>query len=88
MAMSTDRPTAVGQLDVNEVKDGLIVYDPVSDRVHHLNATAAIVFTLCDGRTDAPAMADVMAATFDLDTPPLVEVQKCLRSLAAEGLLE
>ena len=47
--MPSDSPLAVDGLDVNQVKDGLIVYDPARDRVHYLNNTAAAIFTLCDG---------------------------------------
>jgi len=46
----TNQPSVIDGLDVNEVKDGLIVYDPSRDRVHYLNATAGVVFTLCDRR--------------------------------------
>jgi hypothetical protein len=85
--MSSDRPTALDRLEVNEVKDGLIVYDPVVDRVHHLNATAAIVFALCDGEHDVATMADVVAAAYGLAAPPLDDVRACLRELTKQGLL-
>jgi Coenzyme PQQ synthesis protein D (PqqD) len=86
--MPTDRPSVLERLEVSEVKEGLIVYDPVGDRVHHLNATASIVFAMCDGEHDSSAIAGVMAAAFDLDHPPLDEVQNCLRDFADKGLLE
>ena len=85
--MPTDRPISLDELEVSEVKDGLIVFDAVSDRVHYLNATAAIVFALCDGEHDARAMAEVVAAAFKLDHSPFVEVQSCLRTFADQGLL-
>ena len=86
--MPNDQPAAVQGLDVNEVKDGLIVYDHVTDRVHYLNATAAIVFTMCDGRNDAPAIASFIADAFDLDDAPVAEIDKCISSLVNEGLLQ
>src|SRR5437762_3878064 len=48
-----ERLSVIDGLDVNEVKDGLIVYEPDRDRVHYLNGTAAVVFLFCDGTNDA-----------------------------------
>jgi hypothetical protein len=86
--MPTDRPCALDKLEVSEVKEGLIVYDAVTDRVHHLNATASIVFAMCDGEHDAPAIATFVEAAFNLPSPPLDEVEVCLRSFADKGLLQ
>jgi len=80
-------PSAIDGLDVNEVKDGLIVYDQARDRVHYLNATAGIVFTLCDGQHTESQIANVVAVAFQLDAPPLTEVDSCLASFVNEGLL-
>ncbi len=77
----------IAHLEVNEVRDGLIVYDATRDRVHYLNATASVVFTLCDGDHSADAMADELAALFGVD-PPHAEVADCLANFASEGLLQ
>ncbi len=81
------RPVTVADLEINEVRDGLIVYDTTRDRVHYLNATASVVFTLCDGEHSAAAMADELATLFGVD-PPHREVADCLTNFAAEGLLQ
>ncbi|MGH9028848.1 MAG: hypothetical protein ACRDV4_04455, partial [Acidimicrobiales bacterium] len=52
------RPRARGDLDVNEVPDGLVIYDEKTDRVHYLNLTAALVFCLCTGENDEPTIAE------------------------------
>lgn len=78
---------AVEGLDVNEVKDGLVVYDPASDRVHYLNATAAVVFTLCDGTRDADGIAEAVGVVFGPEGPGADEVRACLAKLGDEGLL-
>jgi hypothetical protein len=84
----TDRPLAVDGLDVNEVNDGLVVYDPGRDRVHYLNATAAVIFVLCDGVRDAAAIAAKAAAIFGAGGGPSpAEVETCLRQLRDEGIL-
>lgn len=80
-------PAIIEGLDVNEVRDGLIAYDPSRDRVHYLNATAAIVFVLCDGATTVEQMATQMQEAFGLDHPAVDEVRAGLESLGREGLL-
>lgn len=86
--MPSSRPSVIDGLDVNEVKDGLIVYEETSDRVHYLNATASIVFTLCDGQHSVDDIAKVLAAAFELDTPPTESVEECLAGFEKEGLLQ
>jgi coenzyme PQQ synthesis protein D (PqqD) len=85
--VTADRPSVVDGLDVNEVKDGLIVYDTDGDRVHYLNATAAVVFALCDGTNDDASIADLVAKAFELGEPPRTEVDECLAQLRDEGLV-
>lgn len=85
--MPPDRPSVIDGLDVNEVADGLIVYDESTDRVHYLNATAAIVFTLCDGERDVDGIARMVAAAYGAGEPAVADVEDCLAQLAKEGLL-
>jgi len=85
--MASTRPNVVGGLETNEVTDGMTVYHPATDRIHYLNATAAIVFTLCDGRHTAPEIADFIGSAFGLDELPLGEVERCLGSFDDEGLI-
>jgi hypothetical protein len=74
-------------LDVHETEDGLIIFNPATDRVHHLNHTAGTVFVLCDGSRDGGAIAREMAAMFALDAPPVQEVERALAELVGEGVL-
>ncbi|MFE1319999.1 PqqD family protein [Kitasatospora phosalacinea] len=49
-------------LDAHDVADGIVVYSAADDTVHHLNALAAAVFELSDGRPRelvAAELADV-----------------------------
>lgn len=85
--MTDHRPTARTDLEVYEADDGLLVYDLVRDRAHHLNPTAAIVFSLCTGTTDRTTMAAHLEEAFGLQSPPLEEVDDCLSNLVAEGLI-
>jgi hypothetical protein len=85
--MLSDRPQVEPGLEVNEVRDGLTVFDSVADRIHYLNQTAAIVFTLCDGRRSVSDMAAFLAEAFKLEEPPLNEVQECVGQLVCLGLI-
>jgi Coenzyme PQQ synthesis protein D (PqqD) len=80
-------PRAVAGLDVNEADDGLVVYAEATETVHHLNATAAVIFSLCDGTRDADAIAAEVAVLFALGAPPIEETRACLDDLAANALV-
>ncbi|HVA09926.1 MAG TPA: PqqD family peptide modification chaperone [Acidimicrobiales bacterium] len=85
--MSDPNPLARPDLDVNEVADGLVVYDATTDRVHYLNQTASAVFALCTGESDEAAIAEEMGDLFGLPEVPTESTLECLRSFRAEGLL-
>ncbi len=74
-------------LDVNEADDGVVVYVAETETVHHLNATAAVIFGLCDGTRDAIAIAGEVAALFGLEEPPVGETHACLAELAQGQLI-
>ena len=85
--MTPRMPRKSEGLDVNEVDDGLIVYDESTDRVHHLNPTAAVILELCDGTRTASDIAGAVAETFGLDEAPDAETTLCLEELVAQGLV-
>jgi hypothetical protein len=74
-------------LEINEVTDGFLVYQRDRDRVHFLNATAALVLESCDGTLAAEDLPPLVAAAFDLDAPPVDDVAACVATLLREGLL-
>jgi hypothetical protein len=83
----SDQPLALAGLDTNEVNDGLVIYDEPHDRVHYLNHTAAMIFTLADGTRSAEDLAHALAVAFGLAEPPLAETVACIEQLRSEGLL-
>lgn len=85
--MTYERPRIAQGLELNEVEDGLIVYQESTERVHHLNSTAAIVFQLCDGSRDATEIALDVAELFGLDRPPVGVVESCIARFAQEQLV-
>jgi len=85
--MTLERPAIDDDLDVNETEDGLIIYAPSTDRVHHLNATASVVLQLCDGSRSPGEIADGVREVFQLEESPLAETEECLARLGREGLV-
>jgi hypothetical protein len=75
-------------LDRNEIEDGYFISDAARGKVHFLNPTAAAVFELCDGAHDADAIARALAVAFALAAPPKTDVESCLATLSAQGLIE
>ena len=85
--MTFDRPRIATDLEINEVEDGLIVYQESLERVHHLNPTASVVFQLCDGSHDAATIAAIVKKVYGLEAEPHSEVESCLSRFIQEGLV-
>jgi hypothetical protein len=71
------------------VGDGLAVFDSVQEQSFVLNATSALVFQHCDGRTSPQQMTEIVRQRFNV---PAVEAQKlvelALDELQAAHLLQ
>ena len=88
MILSADSlPTRVPDLEVREVPEGYVVYDPAADRLHFLNGSAAFVLQCCDGATRVDEVPELLAAAFRLDADPVAEVEACLARLLSERLV-
>jgi len=84
----SDRPRAVDGLEVTEVKDGLVVYDPERDRVHYMNASAAVIFTFCDGARDRQSIVEAATRVFGGDVMSSRDVEACIAQLRDERILQ
>jgi len=82
-----DRLKHTEGLEVHEAQDGLVVFNPETDRVHHLNGTAAVVFELCDGSRETADLPALVAELFSLDDPPADAVSEGLGQLIEQGVL-
>jgi hypothetical protein len=82
-----DNPRKADDLEVSEVVDGYVVYQPARDRVHYLNRTALIVLELCTGAHDPGQITAAVQEAFDLPEPPTAEVDACLAQLRSESLV-
>ena len=73
-------------MEINDVADGLVVFDPVAKQVHYLNNTASIVYELCDGQTDTAGIAERASQLIpDQDWDDQIPV--CLKDLQLRGLI-
>jgi hypothetical protein len=86
--MSATCPDPRPGLEVHTVDDGLVVFDAATDRVHYLNATATVVFSLCDGARTADQIADLVRAAWQMERAPRDEVTACIDQLRTEGVLQ
>lgn len=71
----------VGGFEVTEVPDGFVIYDDQKGKVHYLNPTAAVVYTVCDGEKTVDELALVVKDLYELDDPLaldgfLIELEK------------
>lgn len=78
-----------GGLLTHKSGDDLVVYDPDSDIVHTLNATAQLIYECCNGRYDVQAIARELTEQFDVDEASAREdVVRILGELAALNLIQ
>ena len=81
------RPRRAEGIEMREVSDGFVAYDPKRDRLHFLNQTATMLLEVCDGNIRAGELPQLLATAFGLEEPPRDEVAQCLERLLAEGLV-
>lgn len=75
-------------LIVEEVEDGLVLFDEARGVAHALSPTAAAIFELLDGRRDPAAIAAFLAETTGADGELVrADVERTLDELAAKDLL-
>ncbi|MGH3225572.1 MAG: HPr-rel-A system PqqD family peptide chaperone [Streptosporangiaceae bacterium] len=83
-----DRPKKNDGLEIDEVEDGFVVYQPDRARVHYLNPTAKLILELCDGTLTAAQIAGLIEEAFGLSKAPRQEVGDALAKLETEGLVQ
>ena len=81
------RPERAPGIEIREVTDGFVAYDPARDRLHFLNLTATLLLESCDGNLCARELPELLAAAYRLEEPPVGEVETCIARLLDEGLL-
>jgi PqqD family protein of HPr-rel-A system len=83
------RPRARGDLTVVELDGEAVVYDEATGNLHHLNPTATLIFSRCDGTATAAEISEELAAAFGLPREEIEpQVRRLLRALRRAELLE
>ena len=74
---------------VREIGSELLLYDPESDEVHILNATARLVYELHQKGNTAGQIAEVLRSRFVLgdDANVIGDVEECLDDLRKKGII-
>jgi hypothetical protein len=72
-------PRKISGLEAHLLDDEVVVFQPGADRVHCLNATAALVFELCDGNRSVSTIIHLVREAYKLAEDPTGEVMTVLR---------
>ncbi len=68
--------------------DGGILYDEEEGQVHHLNATAALVWEACQQGADLPELVSRVRVVYDVAAPQAEQdVTSVLKQLESSGVL-
>ena len=81
----TTRFVTIADLETTEVHDGFVIYDEVNEKVHYLNPTAAVVYSLCDGEKPVSDMQAFIREAYELDED--VPLDKFFTDLEEAGLV-
>ena len=83
------RPRTRTDLSVVELDHEAVVYDGSTGNLHHLNPSATVVFSLCDGTATIRELAQDIAAAFGRPREEVEpQVRRLLTSFRRQGLLE
>lgn len=76
-------------LTVVELDGESVIYDEESGDLHHLNPTATIVFSLCDGAATIKEISADIAQAFGVSDDEVErQVRALLRQFRKQGLLD
>ena len=83
------RPSAREDVEFRQAGGGWVLFDPVAQRIHVLDVTAALVWSYCTGEMEVGAMEAEIRRAFGAALPAGQDpgVQKARGDFAAAGLL-
>ncbi len=74
---------------VEEIEDEVVIYDPRTHRVHHLNPMASIIWELFDVSVSPQEIVKEIVDALKTDSSTVEkDVQETLKHLQERGLLE
>ena len=84
-------PRVRDDLVFRQLDEEWVVYDPKSEKLHVLNASAAVIWLCCAGESTLAEIVDAVRDAFhgNIDRKTLeAEVQHTVESFAQKGLLQ
>jgi len=85
---TTDAPRRRDDLTVAEIDGETVIYDPRDATVHHLNSSATIVWSCCDGTSSVADIIDDIAQAFGLAVADIADqIHTALSAFEDSGLL-
>jgi len=82
-------PRAREDLAVVVLDGEAVIYDEETQDLHHLNPTATVVFSLCEGTSTIREIAEEISQTFRVPANDIeAQIRPLLRQLRRAGLLE
>lgn len=72
-------------IEIREVSEGFVAYDPARDRLHFLNLTATMLLETCDGKVPARDLPELLAAAYRLESPPCRRSKRASPSCCRRG---
>jgi PqqD family protein of HPr-rel-A system len=87
--MPAMKPKARADLAVEDIEGEALIYDERTGDLHHLNPTATIVFSLCDGTATVKEMSGDVSAAFQMPADQVErEIRALIRDFRKAGLLD
>lgn len=87
--MPASKPKVRQDLSLVLLDEEGVVFDPITNLLHYLNPTAALVFRLCDGTATAKETVQELALVYDVEPQELdAEVRKLVSQYQKLGLVE
>jgi hypothetical protein len=87
--MPAMKPKARAELTVEDIEGEALIYDERTGDLHHLNPTATIVFSLCDGTATVKEMSGDISAAFQMPADQVErDVRALIRDFRKAGLLD
>ena len=84
----TENPLRKEGVEARKLGDEYLLYDPDTGALHVLNASAQIIWQMCDGSHTSGEMQSAMRDAFDVcDADIAGDVEQILSSLREKGLL-
>jgi len=84
------KPCRIKNIVLKKLGKEILLYDPVTDKVHTLNPTASLIWSLCDGRHSLQEIKKAIQKNFSIKDTVKVEkdILNNLKELQKLGLLE